>query len=399
MLLAKGGPEGDLLHTALRSWRALTAVARVRGLPNNGLPAEDPLVADVVATERQLALTRSVGSRGGITVGPTYLAGFAALKAFGLPVVADGPLAEAAAAMTRPEAVADALQPRRQAGSMPLKMQLQLETLAAAATGSVARTLARAFLLACVIHHVRLNDALSAVLFADDRDPTGVVRGTAVLKGKKPKPVALYAPARGWLGPFEWLSEHLAEMAGRSHAIPEFEGGQVATSSALRRGVIAPTKARKVLGQLMHMQPLCMEPAEYAALGVTTHSPHGSGADLIRFMGACGLPFTETDARAMGHWLRDRNAPQHVKSQGDRAGAPKQATAAGAPAARGAMTMLYSSGSNRRGEREEQLELRARVIDTVRAALEQFGRPWTDLPAGTGDWDVLRGAPGARTAA
>ena len=398
LLLSKGGPEGDALHKALRAWRTLAAVARERGLAAHGLPAEDPLVADIVAAEKRRARETGNGSRGGVTVGQTFLAGFATLQAVGLPVTADGPLAEAAAAMTREEAVEDALLPHRQAGSTPLKMQLQLETLAAVQTWSVARTMARALLVACVIHHIRLNDALEAIIFADCRDPQGVVRGTAVMKGRKPKPMALFAPARGWLGPFTWLREHLEEMTGRRHAIPNFDGGQVARATKLRAGVIAPDKARKTLGQLMAMHPLCMSEKEYAELGVTTHSPHGSGADMVRFMGANGLPFEEKDACALGHWLRDKNAPQHEKTQRDRAGVPKQATAPGAPAARGAMTFVYSSGALRKGEREEQLALRERFIDTVRAALERFGRPWLELPAGTDDWDILRRAPGARGA-
>ena len=48
LMTAKGGPEGDALHSALRAWRALAATARVRGLPDHGLPARDALVADIV---------------------------------------------------------------------------------------------------------------------------------------------------------------------------------------------------------------------------------------------------------------------------------------------------------------------------------------------------------------
>ena len=42
------------------------------------------------------------------------------------------------------------------------------------------------------------------------------------------------------------------------------------------------------------------------------------------------------------------------------------------------MTMLYSSGTLRRGEREEQLSLRERFVGVVRAALarsEGVGQP------------------------
>ena len=135
-----GGEDESSAVAALRAWRALAATARERGLPHNGLPAGDVLVADVVAGEKRRARAAGAGSRGGVTVGQTFLDGFATLQSVGVPVVADGPFAAAAAALTREEAVADAMVPRRQAGSMPIKMQLQLETLAAAKAPSVART-------------------------------------------------------------------------------------------------------------------------------------------------------------------------------------------------------------------------------------------------------------------
>ena len=59
--------------------------------------------------------------------------------------------------------------PARTAASMPLCMQLQLETLAAAAEWSVARVCARAFLTTAVRHSIRLNDALDAKVFLEGR--------------------------------------------------------------------------------------------------------------------------------------------------------------------------------------------------------------------------------------
>jgi hypothetical protein len=58
----------------------------------------------------------------------------------------------------------------------------------------------------------------------------------------------------------------------------------------------------------MQMAPLRMAQAEWRALGLKGHSIHGTGADLVRFLGA-ELGFQEGDARAVGHGLRDRNAP------------------------------------------------------------------------------------------
>ena len=99
-------------------------------------------------------------------------------------------------------------------------------------------------------------------------------------------------------------------------------------------------------------------------------------------------PFREEDARAMGHWLRDKNAPQPDARMVP--GAPARNARDGAPVARGGMTFRYSSGSGRRGERHEQLEVRSRVVAAVRRALAQFAAPWWTLPRGTDDWDIVK---------
>ena len=33
------------------------------------------------------------------------------------------------------------------------------------------------------------------------------------------------------------------------------------------------------------------------------------------------------------------------------------------------------------------------MVDHVRGSLATFGRPWTELPPGLADWDILRQAP------
>ena len=390
-IVASGGPEGDVLHKALRSWRLLVETARARGLPDDGLPAGEAIVADIVSAERERAASAARGSRGGITVGKTILEGFVALSTVaGLPIQASGPNVEAAAEPDQVTAVAAALVPTRQAGSLPLKFQVQLETLAKAPDWSVARVAARCFLASCFVHHIRLNDALNGVLILDEKSPSLVIRGRAVLKARRPaKMVELYAPAEGWTGPFAWVEEHVEELGAREHAFPDFEGSVPSKATALRAGVVPPTKARKALADLMGLAPLCMTAAEYASLGITTHSPHGTGADMVRFMGAHSMPWGEEDARALGHWLRDKNAPQHQRDLSLPPSQQSQAMAPGAPAARGGMTRLYSSGSNRKGEREEQLKVRERFVAAVQAAVARHvesGAPW---PAGTDDWYLL----------
>ena len=61
-----------------------------------------------------------------------------------------------------------------------------------------------------------------------------------------------------------------------------------------------------------------MSAAEFKSLGLTGHSIHGiTGGDIARFLGSAG-GFGEGDARALGHWLRDkrrtrRNRAHHVE--------------------------------------------------------------------------------------
>ena len=273
LLALKGGPTGAKLAKALRTWRLHAGAAEARGPPDFGLPATAALCAQVVTAEMDRA--RREGNAPKMTVGKTIKEGYDALcDVVGLAVDSKNALVEAAAEPSVEDKLRMAESPASQAGSMPLKLQRQLEELASAATWSVARTLARAFLTACVIHHIRLNDALNACLIADEVDPELVVRGHTILKSKKPKRVELYAPAHGFLGAFTWLSEHLAEMQGRRHAVPDFDGARVDRAAALREGVISPERARSAFRRLMMMAPLRMSGSEYDALHITTPLMH-----------------------------------------------------------------------------------------------------------------------------
>jgi len=130
-----------------------------------------------------------------------------------------------------------------------------------------------------------------------------------------------------------------------------------------------------------------VSPVEFAALQITGHSPHATGADMCRFMGE-RAGFSTTDAREAGHWLRDRNAAQPDPRRVP--GAPTRGAPDGAPCSRGEMSLRYSQGGLRRGERETQLDLRARIVAAVQRALARWGKGWKALPAGTDDWEILR---------
>lgn len=387
VLLTGGGPDGARTHTALRAWRLLQAAAAARSLPDSGLPAEAAFVADIVSAELARAMAEQKGGQGGRTVGATVQEGFVFLeKVVRLPIDASDRVVTAAAAPPQLSMPA----PKRHAGSVPIKVYCQLEWLASRPEWSVMRVLARSFIMACTHQNVRLNDALNAIIFMDELSSSEVMRGRTAVASKHGLPLELYGTAEGFLGRMDWIEEHVAEMSDRSHAIPDFAAprvGDVARATALKAGVAPPDVARKALKGMCMAAPLCMTAEQFDSLGMTTHSFHGTWPDMSRFMRARGYEYSEPDARSLGHWLVDRNAPQPDPRRVP--GAPRRNQADGAPVARGGMSFRYTQGGGRRGEREEQLDVRSRLALDVRAAIARTGRSWLELPLGTADWDIL----------
>ena len=216
----RSGPEGESARKALRAWRALGVTAAARGLPRHGLPASAALVADVSRAQLKRARAEAKGSQGGMTVGKTFRQGFMYLENVAmLPIDASGALVDEA---VQPEAT-DEPRPTNHAGTLPIAAQCAFEVVAAEAVWSVRRTVARAFLCTAFAHHIRFCDALNTRLWRDEQMPACVIRGSTQVRGKTALPIQLYAPAEGFLGEWAWLDEHMAEMAGRGHALPAFE--------------------------------------------------------------------------------------------------------------------------------------------------------------------------------
>jgi hypothetical protein len=229
-LRSKAGPDGGRAHSALRAWRLLRTVLDAgadRPSPvGSEEPAREAVVAYCVALGLQRATIAGRGSQGGRTVGATLRDGFVYLQeVVGLPIEANGALVKSAA--EPPKGGAPVLV--RHSASLPIAVYCQLEWLAARPEATPTRVIARALLTACAVHSIRLNDALNAVVFADEADPEGVVRGRTVVASKHGLPLELYAPAEGFLGPFGWLGEHLTsgKMCSELWATP----GRVKTSS------------------------------------------------------------------------------------------------------------------------------------------------------------------------
>ena len=125
------------------------------------------------------------------------------------------------------------------------------------------------------MHHVRLNDALNAIIFPDEDEPSKVIRGKTKTRSKDGLPLELYAPAEGWLGPFHWLESHIEEMQGREHAIPGIiapRKGDIARACGLAPGVASPAEARAILQGLLALPPLLMTTEMFKQLKLSTHS-------------------------------------------------------------------------------------------------------------------------------
>ena len=142
-------------------------------------------------------------------------------------------------------------------------------------------------------------------------------------------------------------------------------------------------KALPALQDLCGLAPMQMRPGDFKALSATTHSPHGTPADLVRFMGAA-RGFGGNDGRVAGHWLRDRHAAGDLPVRPGGGARPS-----GAPNARADMERRYTQGDGRCGERREQISLRYRLVRAVAASLRASPVPWLELPRDLSSWDAL----------
>ena len=383
LLEAKAGPEGEAVAKATKCLRLLAERASRDSLPNGGLPASSALIASIVAAEGRRAALAAVGTQGGRTVAGTVREGFLFLqKTLGLPIEADCLLVEAVAAPPPGSADVQGGRSVAHAASLPLGVLCQLEWVASLPDWSVPRVVARALLCTAAAHGIRCNDALNAVVWLEG----DLLVGRTTVRSKDSMPLPLYAPAAGLLGQWHWAAEHVAEMEPRGHSIPDYSASAPSRATALAPGVLPKRKVLDALRDICAMPPLRMTAQEFSDASITGHSFHGTPADLVRFMGTeAGFTFP-ADARAAGHWLRDKSEAAPVQHRGARA------QPAGAPNARGAMDNRYTGGAGRRGEREEQISIRTRITAAVRGALETCGTPWYRLPRSLASWDILRRA-------
>jgi hypothetical protein len=235
--------------------------------------------------------------------------------------------------------------------------------------------------------------------------PFGVIRGRVALS-KDGRPMDLYALAEGVTGELSWVAEHFQVVERTGQLLPRYSGpsgwgGHIDKAETLHPDVTSANKLRAAWSRLLQLPPLGLTPEQIRAFAFTGHAIHGTLADLARFIGNQPHPrvpgllgFGYDDTRELGHWQRDQNEPVNAADAARAAAAEgRDAPPPGATTMRGAQPLRYSSGANRKGERARQIEVRARAINWMRAALRSVHGGWRSLIGvvrETGsDWEVL----------
>jgi len=123
-------------------------------------------------------------------------------------------------------------------------------------------------------------------------------------------------------------------------------------------------------------------------------STHFSGGD-----GSHTVSFGRDEIRELGHWLRLGELEERLEggtagAQDRRRGTGPGRQTSGAFANNAAeMAAEYCQGDGREGRRKAQIRVRTKWLTTVRKALLLYGRPWTELPEGRSDYDILANLP------
>lgn len=392
-LLSKGGPDGANSDKARRALAELAAYAARHGLADHGLPASGLLVAAMLAEVDAAALAAARGSQGGASVAATVRSGLVFLREhLKLPIDIDSVLVESAAPRRQGGHAA-----RRQAGSAPLAVHCHLEHLAASADESYVRFYARSLLAGGFDVSVRAVDSLRARFESDALEPDGVITGHTTFS-KDGAPFRFFAPAEGYLGPYDWWPEHRDALAGKEYIFPAFTfkrqrgvvGVDITRATGWKDAVVPKDHLVASFAAMCALPPLNMSAAEFKSLELRGHSLHGTAPDIAAAIGSPGRyeSFSKDDRRELGNWLRlveDQQAivPRGTARQGGRARPP------GERAENHAMEILYTSGDARAGSRAAQLLVRRRLVRAVRLELVRFGRPWAELPRGPNKYALL----------
>jgi hypothetical protein len=409
-LTAKGGKRGEGLDPIWRAVELMSAAARANGDAGPlGLPLSAARVGELLLEEKAMSDAAVRSLHDAFVWMQTHLR---------WPIDMDKHVTGAIADFASGRSEQARKKPKKRAGTQPLAYKMQLEFLARNGPTCFVRHLARSRLIFGIDNSIRAEDAEDAETRRDS-DPS-VVRGFAPLS-KDGEPMELFTVARGFLGAYTWLNEWLDDVARLGNRpFPAFKAKRGSAGSV--RGAIfwVPGSLDKDQIHYQTMQMAAMPPLELpldvwgreGSLGTTKHSDHGSANDWSKSMGFMpqDLPyatalaerpprgFTRDEGRALGHWLRDKDADEDGGptrwSRTDQTTRPDKS--AGAPR-NAEMVSVYSMGETRSGDRDEQLRLRGRMADYGHAATNlwtgHWSCPWWRLPQGRDDRYILTKPP------
>jgi hypothetical protein len=406
----KAGSDGATLANARRAWEAYCAFADARALPDHGLPASAAVIASFLREEAKRA-AEGKGSQGGTTVPNSRRVGLLWLQEklkFPMDVDSIVVLGAANPGQQRAYRRADpASRQRKVSGSIPISAYCQFEVLANSSSSSPRRFFARSIIAFSFMQSVRAVDALRSIEDADELEPKSVMSGWSYFS-KDGQPIRTFAPAQGFLGDLKWWPKHQQDVRSAGHVFPKWNQPWGSKGCVTKATNTAPLDAvmpkshmvQSIKGCLM-AAPLLMTEEQYVGLGITAHSAHGSPSDMLTTLGPHSHfgQFTREDVREMGHWLRLGKLEENFEggtagAQGRRrgSGAGRQSSGAFADTA-AECAAAYCQGEGRHGRRTAQLKVRKRWIMAVRAAMQQFGRPWREIPSGYDSYEILAADP------
>eukprot|EP00962_Isochrysis_galbana_P025509 scaffold7876_cov67-Isochrysis_galbana.AAC.1 len=257
--------------------------------------------------------------------------------------------------------------------------------------------------------------------FPDSRAPTLVVWGW-VKCSKDGEPMDLFAPAKGILGDFTWLTEYLESIAScENQAFPDWSGGwgcrsnlSKPTSFSQDQRTASATSIRAAFAYIVGLPPLNWSKPKLRELGVTGHSPHATLATsagrlanalifLSKWMPVPRVAFRRRIAAiwAIGPLWAATASSASAAADEDSEDEPEPPPAHFVPArrgrgraghvsrgsspARGDMDLVYSRGEGRLGEETSQLAVRGRMSRIFRLAYAASDVDWKDLPDTKGE--------------
>ena len=441
-LLKRAGATGDNLAEVRLGLGTLRAYAQMVMLAEPGsedaalFPMSLALAHEIANDEHERATENGRGSQGGKTVAWHFRGFLVRLASWGAPILATSKQLEEIVPNGKPS-----ICPRRKAGTYPIGALCQYEFFAADAanvplTSEAAR---RAVCFRCrsklafgTMPSLRLGAEGARVEVSLDQEHPAVICGSAWMT-KDGNPIEFFAPAEGLLGEFYWYAEHAAQVIETGIPFPAWRSERGAAGSILRateiRVAVGDSSAnRKADREILTLPPLAITEQTIEELNPNGHSDHVTFPEWSRVIGErpwFGFPlsdgleygFTDCDggdSEALGNWLRDDHtksaavaaraveAARDAAARGEEARqAAARARAAASQGARKKMRVYYGQGgalSNRAGERAKQLDVRQRLVRTVREVVATKVGDWRKLPSGLADTGVLRSTRGSARA-